>query len=142
MVGSVLLLPAELPALGLQLQVTELPLVECGYRSLCWQDGVEVIAIPLQAVSVKVLAMLHGDEVFFQEDADAFHYGVPGHSSYVGDGVVAGMAGVRLAILNQQQVGVHHEGRGRKVQQENFIGEGEKFPALGRQKISGEGVLF
>jgi len=64
-----------------------------------------------------------------------------GHPRGGGDGVVAGMAGVRPAILNQQQVGVYHEGSGRKVQQEDFSGEGEKLPALSRQKISGDGVL-
>lgn len=37
------------------------------------------------------------------------------------------MAGVRLAILNQQQIGVHHEHRRRKVQQKNFVGQSEKL---------------
>lgn len=142
MEGLALLLSVKLPAPGPQLQVTELLLVERFYRSLHWKHGVEVVAVPLHPTPVKVLAVLHHDEVFFQEDADGFYHGVPGHPCGSGDGVVAGMAGVRFAILDQQEVGVHHERRGRKVQQEDFVGEGEKLPAIGRPKISGEGVWF
>ena len=46
--------------------------------------------------------------------------------------LVTGMAGMRPAILDQQQIAVHHERRRRKVQQEDFIGEGEKLPAFRR----------
>lgn len=142
MVGLALLLSAELPALGLQLQAAELPLVEHIHCSLHWKNGVEVIAVPLHPALVKVLAVLHRDEVLFQEGADGFYHSVFGHPRGGGDGVVAGMAGVCFAILDQQEVGVHHERRGRKVQQEDFVGEGEKLPAIGRPKISGEGAWF
>lgn len=142
MVGLALLLSTELSALGFQLQAAELPLVEHIHCSLHWKNGVEVVAVPLQPMLVKVLAVLHHDEVLFQEDADGFYHSVPRHSCGGGDGVVAGMAGVCFAILNQQEVGVHHERRGRKVQQEDSVGEGEKLPAIGRPKISGEGAWF
>ena len=115
MVGLALLLSAELPALGLQFQVTELLLVERFYRSLHWKNGVEVVAVPLQPMLVKVLAVLHHDEVLFQEGADGFYHSVPGHPRGGGDGVVAGMAGVCFAILDQQEVGVHHERRRWKI---------------------------
>lgn len=115
MVGLALLLSAEFSALGLQLQVAELPLVERFYRSLRWKNGVEVVAVPLHPMLVEVLAVLHRDEVLFQEDADGFYHSVPRHSCGGGDGVVAGMAGVCFAILNQQEVGVHHERRKWKI---------------------------
>ncbi len=67
MVGLALLLSAELPALGLQLQVTELPLVERFHCSLHWKNGVEVVAVPLQPTPVKVLAVLHHDEVLRED---------------------------------------------------------------------------
>ena len=67
MVGLALLLSAELPALGLQLQATELLLVERFYRSLHWKNGVEVVAVPLQPMLVKVLAVLHHDEALRED---------------------------------------------------------------------------
>lgn len=142
MVGLALLLSAEFSALGLQLQAAELPLVERIHCSLHWKHGVEVVAVPLYPTPVKVLTVLHHDEVLFQEGADGFYHSVFGHPRGGGDGVVAGVAGVRSAILDQQKIGVHHERRGRKVQQEDFVGEGEKLPAIGRPKISGEGARF
>ena len=105
------------------------------------ETGVAVAAPLVDPVMLHQVAVLHGDEVFFQEDADGFYYSVSGHPGDGGDGVVAGMAGVCPAILNQQQVGVHHEGRRWKVQQEDFVGECEKFPVFRRQKIGGDGVL-
>ena len=142
MVGLALLLPAELPALGVRLQLAELLLVERFYRSLHWKNGVEVVAVPLQTALVKVSAMLHHDEVLSQEDANGLYHSVPRHSCGGGDGVVAGVAGVCFAILDQQKVGVHHERRRWKIQQEDFIGEGEKFSAASRQEISSEGTFF
>ena len=66
MVGLALLLSVELPVLGLQFQMTELLLVERFYRSLHWKNGVEVVAVPLQPMSVEVLAVFHRGEVLFQ----------------------------------------------------------------------------
>ena len=80
----------------------------CAHR----QNRVEVVAIPLQATLIEVAAVLHRDEFCFQEIADNFHHGVPGKTNCAGDGVVAGMAGMRPPILNQQQVGVDHKCRG------------------------------
>ena len=98
--GLTILPSAELPALGLQLQVAELTLMERFYCFLCWKDGVEIVAVPLQTSVVKVAGALHRDEVFVQEDADTFDHGVPGHAGLVSDGVVAGMAGVCPAVLD------------------------------------------
>ena len=67
MVSLALLLSTELPALGLQLQVTELLLVERFYRSLRWENGVEVVAVPLQPMLVKVLAVFHHDEALRED---------------------------------------------------------------------------
>ena len=128
MVGLALLLSAELPALGFQLQMVELPLVERVHCSLRWKNGIEVVVVPLHPTAVKVLTMLHHDEVVFQEGADGFYHSVFGHPCGGGDGVVAGMAGVCFAILDQQEVGVHHERRRWKIQQEDFIGGVKNFP--------------
>lgn len=62
MVGLAFLLSAELPALGLQLQAAELPLVERFYGALRWKNGVEVIAVPLHPALIEVLAVFHHDE--------------------------------------------------------------------------------
>lgn len=140
--GLTILPSAELPALGLQLQVAELTLMERFYCFLCWKDGVEIVAVPLQTSVVKVAGALHRDEVFVQEDTDGIYHGVPGHPRGGSDGAVAGVASVRFAILDQQQISVYHKCRGRKVQQENFIGKSEKLPAIGRGKFSGEGAFF
>lgn len=64
MVVLALLMSVELPALGIQ--EAELPLVEHIHCSLHWKDGVEVVAIPLHPAPVKILAVLHHDEVLFQ----------------------------------------------------------------------------
>lgn len=37
----------ELPALGVQIQMAELPLVERFHSSLRWKNGVEIVAVPL-----------------------------------------------------------------------------------------------
>lgn len=66
MADSALLPSAELPALGLQLQAAELPLIERFHSPLRWKDGVEVVAVPLQPMLVEVLAVFHRGEVLFQ----------------------------------------------------------------------------
>ena len=105
----------ELPALGVQIQMAELPLVERFHSSLRWKNGVEIVAVPLHPALVEVLAVLHRDEALFQEDVDGFYHSVFGYPRGGGDGVVAGVAGVRFAILDQQEVGVHHERRRWKI---------------------------
>ena len=87
-------------------------MVERIYRWSYWLDGVEVVAFPLHPALVEVAAGLHGDEPHLQKCAGAFHYSVFGQTGCGGDGVVARMAGVSSAILNQQQVGVDHKRRG------------------------------
>ena len=127
----VFLLPlTNTPALGIQFQLAELPLMVGVHSLLRRQDRVEIVALPLHPVLVKVSAVLHGDELCVKENADTFYYGVPGHACLVGDGVVAGMAGVCPAILDQQQVGVDHERGRRKVQQKYFIRQSEKLSVI------------
>lgn len=74
--------------------------------------------------------MLHRDEPCIQENADTFHCGVLGHACLSGNAVVTGMTGVRSAILDQQQIRIDHERRGRKAQQKNFVRQSEKFSAV------------
>ena len=116
-ITSKALLPlSDTPALRIQLQLVELPLVERIHCPLRRQNRVEIIAFPLQSTLVKVLAVLHRDEPSIQEGADTFHRGVLSHACLSGDGIVTGMAGVRPAILYQQEIGVDHERRGWKIQ--------------------------
>ena len=130
-VTSKALLPlADTSALRVQLQSVELPLMERIYGLPRRQDRIEVVTLPLHPTLVKVATVLHRDEPRTQEDSDTFHCGVPGHADLSGDGVVAGMAGVCPAILDQQQIGVDHERRWRKIQQKNLAGQSEKLFAV------------
>jgi len=127
----VLLLPlADVPALRVQFQPIKLPLVELIHCCLRWQNSVEIVALPFHPALIEVLAVRHVDEPSIQEDSDTFHCGIFGHACLGCDGVVAGMAGVRPAIFNQQQIGVDHERRGREVQQKDFVRQGEKLFAV------------
>ena len=121
---------SDTSAFRIQLQLVELPLVELIHCCLRWQNSVEVVALPLHPALIEVSAMLHCDEPSIQEDSDTFHCGVPGHADLSGDGIVAGMAGVRPAILYQQEIGVDHKRRGRKVQQKNFVRQSEKLSVI------------
>ena len=94
---------ADSPALRVQFQLAELPLVIGIHRLLRREDRVEIVALPLHPVLIKVLAVLHGDEFRVKEDANTFYHGIPCHARLVGDGVVAGMAGVRPAVLDQHR---------------------------------------
>lgn len=95
----------------------------------CWTDRenrVEIVALPLHSGLIEVAAGLYGDETCLQKHADTFQRGVLGQASFSGNGVVAGMAGVRFTILNQQQISLDHEHRRRQVQQKDFVRECEK----------------
>ena len=76
---------------------------------------------------IEVAAGLYDDQPHIQEGADTFYRGVLRHPRCGGDGVVAGVTGVRPSILNQQQVGIDHKRRGRELQQEHFIRQSEKL---------------
>lgn len=82
------------------LQLPELPLIERIHRSSNRQDRVQVIALPLRAVLVEVAARLRSNESCLQESADAFYCGVFGDPSCGGNGVVAGVADVRLPVFD------------------------------------------
>lgn len=140
--GAVFLLMTEFSTLRIRLQLAELSLMELIYCCLRWQDGVEVVAVPFHPALVKILAMVHRHKVLVEEGTDTVYHGVPAHPGDSGDGAVAGMAGMRPAILNQQQIGVYHECGGREIQQKNFVGEGEKILAIGREKIFSERASF
>ena len=127
-------------AFVIQFQPVKLLLVERIHCLFHWQNRIEVIARPLHSALIEVLAVLHRDEFRVQEDADTFHCGVLGYACLGGDGVVAGMAGVCPAILNQQQIGVDYEHRGRKVQQKNLVGQSEKLSAI--STLEGGSVLI
>ena len=86
--------------------------MECIYCRPHWQDRVEVVALPLHSALVEVAAGLHCDESHLQQCADTFHRSVLRQTCRRGDGVVAWVAGVRPAILDQQQIGVDHKRRG------------------------------
>lgn len=130
-ITSKALLPfLDTSALSIQLQLIELPLVELTHSCLCRQNSIEIVAPPLHPTLVKILAVLHCDESGIQKVDDAFHCGVLGHACFSGDGVITGMAGVRPAILDQQEIGVDHERRGRKVQQKNLVWQSEKLSAV------------
>ena len=84
-----------------QLQPSELALVENIHCRIDGENRVEIVAFPLHSGLIKVAAGVHGDEADFHKIADAFQRGVLGQSSINGYGVVAGMAGVRFAVLDQ-----------------------------------------
>ena len=107
-----------------------LPLVERIHCPLRRQNRVEIVALPLHSAFVEIVAVLHRDEPRIQKDADIFHHGVLGHACLGGDSVVAGMAGVRPAILNQKEIGIDHKRRGRKAQQKNLVWQSEKLSAV------------
>ena len=130
-VTSKALLPlADASAFRIQFQSVELPLMERICSLPRWQDRVEIVALPLHPALIEVLAVLHRDEPRIQKDADIFHHGVLGHACLGGDSVVAGMAGVRPAILNQKEIGIDHKRRGRKAQQKNLVWQSEKLSAV------------
>ncbi len=62
-----------LPSCRVQLHLPELPLVAVLHRRSCRQDGVDVVAVPLQTHLVKPAASLHGDETFIREDTLKAH---------------------------------------------------------------------
>ena len=77
-------------------------MVERIHSLLDWKNRVEIVALPLHAALVNVPTVLHCNELFVQERANTFDHGVLGHTRLSSNGVVTGMAGVRLAIFDQQ----------------------------------------
>ena len=86
------------------------------------QDGVEIVAFPFHTMLIEVAAWLHSDESRFQKDPDIFQCSILGHACRGRDSVVTGMAGVRFAIFNQQQISIDHERRRSELQQKDFVG--------------------
>ena len=92
------------------------------YCRMDGQDCVEIVALPLHSVLIEVTAWFDSDEPCFQKDDDTFQSSILGHACCGGNSVVTGMAGVRFAIFDQQQISVDHERRRRELQQKDFIG--------------------
>ena len=86
------------------------------------QDRVEIVAFPLHSAPIKITAWLYSDEPRFQKEADTFQCSILGHACRGGDSVVTGMAGVRFAIFDQQQISVDHERRRWEFQQKDLVG--------------------
>ena len=99
-----------------------LPLMKNTHCRMDRQDCVEIVALPFHSALIEIAAWLHGDEFRFQKNTDTFQCSILGHACRSRDGVVTGMAGVRFAIFDQQQISVDHERRRREFQQEDFIG--------------------
>ena len=86
------------------------------------KDCVEIVTLPFHSALIEVTAWFHSDESCFQKDVDIFQCSIFGHACRGRDSVVTGMAGVRSAGLDQQQISVDHERRRWKSQQKDFVG--------------------
>ena len=86
------------------------------------ENRVEIVAFPLHSVLIEVAAWLYSDEARFQKNADTFQCSILGHACCGSDSVVTGMAGVRFAIFDQQQISIDHERRRWEFQQKDFVG--------------------
>ena len=58
----------------LRFQAKQLLLIAIIHRHLYWQDGVEVIAVPLHTAFVNVAGALHRDELPVRQLRDVLHY--------------------------------------------------------------------
>ena len=114
----------------IQLQLPELALLENIHCRIDGENRVEIVAFPLHSGLIIVAAGRYGDETCLQKSTDAFQSSIFGQTSFSGNGIVAGMAGVCFAVLDQQQISVDHERRRRQIQQEDFVRECEKFLQL------------
>ncbi len=86
------------------------------------QDGVDIVAVSLQAHLVEPAASLHSDETFLRKDAHRLHHCVQRQDRCPGDGAVAGMALMGAAALTVEEVGVDQEGGGWQGQEEDLVG--------------------
>ncbi len=64
---------------------------------------VKIVTLPLHSALIKVTGWFHSNETCFQKDANTFQCSVFGHTCLGGDSVIAGMAGVGSAVLDQLQ---------------------------------------
>ena len=107
-------------------------LIELVRRLLNRQDGVAVVAVPLHTFVIHVAGVLHRDELFIHQCGDVLHHSVDGQSGGICDGVVAGMALVRAAILTAEQVSIDRDWSVTKIQEKEFIRQSEKISAFRR----------
>lgn len=76
------------------------------HRRLDWQDGVQVVAILLHAMSVNVGGILDGNVLPVRQLCDVLHHSGHGKVYCSGDGAVTGMTLMGAAIFAVKQVGV------------------------------------
>lgn len=123
----------------IQLQLTKLTLVENIYCRIDGENRVEIVAFPFHSGLIVIAAGRYGDETCLQKIADTFQSSVFGQTSFSGNGIVAGMAGVCFAVLDQQQISVDQERRRRQVQQKDFVRECEKIFVTAALQAGGQG---
>ena len=97
--------------------------MESTHSRMDGENRVEIVAFPLYPVPIEVTAWLHSDEPRFQKDTDTFQRSILRHACRGSNSVVTGMASVRFAIFDQQQISVDHERRRRELQQKDFVGQ-------------------
>ena len=93
------------------------------------QDGVQVVAILLHAMSVNVGGILDGNELPVRQLCDVLHHSGHGQVYCSGDSAVAGMTLMCAAILTVEQICVDGDGSVAGVQKEQLIGQREKILA-------------
>ena len=99
-------------------------------RLLNRQDGVAVVAVPLHTFVIYVAGVSHRDELFICQCGDVLHHSVDGQAGDIRNGVVAGMALVRAAVLTAEQIGVDRDWSVTKIQLKDFLRQSEKVSAF------------
>ena len=92
------------------------------HRRLDWQDGVEVIAVPLHTVSVDVAGILHHNELSVRQLCDTLHRCRHCKMHCKGDGEIAGIALMRVAVFAVEQIGIDGDGSVTNVQKNSSLG--------------------
>ena len=100
-------------------------LIERLYCLLDWENGVAVVAGPLHTFVIYVAGVFHCAELFIHICGDMLHYSVDGQPSDICDGVVAGMALVRAAVLTVKRIGVDRDWSVNKIQIKDVIRQSE-----------------
>ena len=102
MQGILVLAGASPCALHILFQAIHCLLIKRVRRMLNRQDGVAVVAGPLHTFVIHVAGVFHCDELFIHQCGDVLHHSVDGQAGGICDGVVAGMALVRAAVLTAE----------------------------------------
>lgn len=100
------------------------------HRRLNWQDGIEVIAVPLHAFVVCVAGALRRNELPVHQLYDVFYRRGHGKMRRIRDGAVAGMTLMGAPVLTVEQVGIHRDSSKANVQENGSLGREKKFLLL------------